>query len=550
MGIKEKFSESRLYHLFLTMNIKQKFTFTSAVLLSITFIFLILFIVSDQKRRNYSELNSNAGRLTSLIALTNIENVWNFNQDGLNKNTDSFFQDTDIVSITISDKSESRLIDLKKDVKGNFDFSRSADIVRDDNVIGKVQVSFTSHYRDISIGQTRNKISIILFVILIMVIAGMNYISGLIAAPLVELTSRVRQLASGELVVPKNEELVVGDFNNDLISKEKNELGILIMNFRYLVIKFREIVSAAGEISSTLASSSKELNGTANVFSSNAQNQAAAAEEINATVEEISAGSESIAAIAETQANSFNSVTDQIKELAKGMGEISNIIDDTVSKIMIINREANASEKSIKSMNDSMMNIAKSSGDMTNIIDMITGIADRINLLSLNAAIEAARAGDAGRGFAVVADEISKLADQTTQSIKEINNLIKANESEISSSLSGVENAIQKISYIIEGVNSISGVMGEIQTYMKKRVDESFTVSGEVDALRENSEQIRTATNEQKTGIEEIVKSISSISESTQANAEGTADMAHSSDAILKMAEKLKGEISYFKIKN
>ncbi len=550
MGIRERFMGTRLYSVFLKMNIKQKFTFTSAILLIITFLFLIIFIVSDQRKRNYAELNANAERLTSLIALTNIENVWNFNQDGLTKNSDSFFQDTDIVSITISDKNESRLIDLKKDIQGNFDFSRSADIVRDDNVIGKVNVSFTSHYRDISIGQTRNKISIILLIILIMVIAGMNYISGLIAAPLVELTSRVRQLASGELVVPKNENMVVDNFNNEQISKEKNELGILIMNFRYLVLKFREIVSTTGDISSTLAASSKELNVTANTFSSNAQNQAAASEEINATVEEISAGSESIAAIAETQANSFNSVTEQIKELAKGMGEIGNIIDDTVSKIMIINREANASEKSIKSMNDSMMNIAKSSGDMTNIIDMITGIADRINLLSLNAAIEAARAGDAGRGFAVVADEISKLADQTTQSIKEINHLIKANESEISSSLSGVENAIQKISYIIEGVNSISGVMGEIQTYMKKKVDESVTVSEEVDALRENSEQIRTATNEQKTGIEEIVKSISSISESTQANAEGTADMAKSSDSILDMAEKLKEEISYFKIQN
>jgi methyl-accepting chemotaxis protein len=392
------------------------------------------------------------------------------------------------------------------------------------------------------------RIMIVISIIIMMCAAGLGlYFSSRLTKPVVELTSRVRSIAEGDLTVVSGSSVQSGHADK---SREngKDEIWILIANFRTLVFKLREIVSTSGEISATLASSSKELNATANSFSANAQNQAAAAEQINATVEEISAGSEGIASIADKQADNLNNLAGSICNLARGLGEIGNIIDDTVSKIMIINREANESDKSIKTMNDSMMNIAKSSGDMTNIIDMITGIADRINLLSLNAAIEAARAGEAGKGFAVVADEISKLADQTQSSINDINRIIVNNESEISRTLSGVEDTTTKINYIIDGVNSISEIMGSVQKFMQERVEESARVSSDVEDVREKSEQIRTATNEQRVGIEEIVNSMSSISESTQQNANGTAEMAGSSDSILEMAEKLKEEISYFKL--
>ncbi len=389
-------------------------------------------------------------------------------------------------------------------------------------------------------------ISVISIVILLFAVGLGLFFSSRLTKPVIELTDRVKKLADGDLTV-------AGKRSDDEIAErkdqnEKDEIRILILSFRYLVDRLREIVSTAGEISVTLASSSKELNATANSFSVNAQNQAASAEQINATIEEISAGSEGIASIADMQADNLNILAGSIRDLARGLGEIGNIMDDTVTKIMVITKEANDSEKSIKQMNESMITIAKSSGDMTNIIDMITGIADQINLLSLNAAIEAARAGEAGRGFAVVADEISKLAEQTQTSINDINRIIRNNESEISRTLSGVEDTTAKIEYIIDGVNSISEIMGKIQGFMQERVNESAKVSSDVESVIEKSEQIRTATSEQKIGIEEIVKSMSSISESTQQNAEGTTEMAKNSDSILDMAEKLKDEISYFKL--
>jgi len=390
-------------------------------------------------------------------------------------------------------------------------------------------------------------ILIALFVLMAVFFLGWYY-SRQLTDPVVLLTEKLKSLAQGDLSVVSNINNVE-DIKNIESNSDRDEIGILILSFRYLVLKLREIVSLASDVSVNLASASNELSATANTFSTNAQNQAAAVEEVNATVEEISAGSEGIAEIAETQANNLNRLTESIRELAKGLGEIGNIIDDTVSKIMIITKQANESETSIRMMTDSMMTIAKSSTDMTNIIDMITTIADQINLLSLNAAIEAARAGDAGKGFAVVADEISKLADQTQMSIKDINNIIRGNETEISRTLSGVEDTTTKIKYIIDGINSIANVMADIQKFMQERVEESSRVAIDVEKTQEKSEKIRVATTEQKIGIEEIVKSMSAISESTQVNAEGTEEMAKNSDSILEMAEKLKGHMSYFKLK-
>lgn len=387
--------------------------------------------------------------------------------------------------------------------------------------------------------------------ILILTVFFGYYASGGLTGPIIEITERIQKLAEGKIFLIKNGASRAKPENAHKPEiHEKNEIRILINSFRQLVVKFREIVTTTGEISASLSEASGMLRSSANSFSANAQSQAAATEQVNATIEEISAGSENIADIAGRQADNLNRVTGKIKDLARGIGEMGSIIDNTVSRIMIITKEANAGKDSISSMNESMIKISRSSGDMTNIIDMITGIADRINLLSLNAAIEAARAGDAGKGFAVVADEISKLADQTSISINEINKLIKDNEEEITKGLSGVEDTINKIGYIIDGINSIASVMGEIQKTMQKNVEEGTGVSAEVDRLREGSEQIRSSTNEQKVGIEEIVKSMSSISDSTQQNAEGSIDMARSSDGIFSMAVKLSEEISYFKLED
>jgi len=197
-------------------------------------------------------------------------------------------------------------------------------------------------------------------------------------------------------------------------------------------------------------------------------------------------------------------------------------------------------------MHESMGKIGASSREMTGIIKIINDISDQINLLSLNAAIEAARAGDAGRGFAVVADEISKLADQTAASIKEIDSLISVNEREIERGMTNVNETVGVIGTIIDGVSSIAGVMDSIYESTEKQLGINENVNREAGAVKGRSDEIANATGEQKIAITEIVKSISSINELTQAIASGSEEMSGNSEEMAGMAETLKSKVGYF----
>jgi methyl-accepting chemotaxis protein len=195
-----------------------------------------------------------------------------------------------------------------------------------------------------------------------------------------------------------------------------------------------------------------------------------------------------------------------------------------------------------------MGKITKSSQDMVGIIAIINDISDRINLLSLNAAIEAARAGEAGRGFAVVADEISKLADQTATSIKEIDSLIKLNTDEINLGMNNITGSIRLIARIIEGVTSISTMMDTISAGMKEQTSINTLVLGDADMVKRRSEEIRIATEEQKSAVGEVVKSVGSMNDLTQSNAAGSEQMAQSSESVASMADYLKESMSFFRV--
>jgi len=207
---------------------------------------------------------------------------------------------------------------------------------------------------------------------------------------------------------------------------------------------------------------------------------------------------------------------------------------------------ATEGEKSLQSMNESMQKINSSSAEMTNIVGIINDISDRINLLSLNAAIEAARAGDAGRGFAVVADEISKLADQTQSSIKEIDSHIKINNNEIIRGASTVGDAVSTISKIIDGVNSINTMIDEISGQMAHQQNLNSQVNAEAEHVINRSDEMKMATEEQKIAVTEIALSISSVNELTQSNSAGAERLFGHAKHVREQAEHLMNEMFGF----
>jgi len=322
---------------------------------------------------------------------------------------------------------------------------------------------------------------------------------------------------------------------------EKTEAGRIQM----LEIN-RDLLSSLQKISETLDSSSHLMSGNSSRFSGNIQNQASIMEEITASIEEVSSGSENISSNVDEQARSITSLTELMNELFLLTKDMAEKTSSTLNKTIDITKEAEAGEKLISEMDESMKEINLTSGEMSNILNIINDISDKINLLSLNASIEAARAGDAGRGFAVVAEEISKLADQTSASVKDIDRLIKKSESEVGKGMISVGETIKAIGKIIAGVSSIKEMVININHATEKHLESNGRVINEAESVKSKSDYIKEAAFIQNKASEEMVIAITNANEISQSNAASSQEISDLSVNISEMAGEIKVKIAEF----
>ncbi|HPO45480.1 MAG TPA: methyl-accepting chemotaxis protein [Spirochaetota bacterium] len=274
-------------------------------------------------------------------------------------------------------------------------------------------------------------------------------------------------------------------------------------------------------------------------FNDRMQSQAATFEEISATLEELRGSSENIHDSSLEQIDG-NVKMDEIVEAFRHIkDETRENLGLTNSQIQgIANRSQEANDK-IMDVENTMNTIAAQSKRISETVNIIVDIADKINLLSLNASIEAARAGEHGKGFAVVADEIGKLAVMTTESIKEIEKVLSLNDAVTGEGVNVIKTSSATIK---EMINSISGSNKNIQILQDSLMVEEKYINAIIKQMEENirlARLIGTGTDEQKNALENTGNAIEDLNAIVSDMVKEINELAASSRVVLESARYL-----------
>jgi methyl-accepting chemotaxis protein len=377
-------------------------------------------------------------------------------------------------------------------------------------------------------------------------VAGMcaGVILALILGVLLSL-SIARPLAKG-VAFARN--VSAGDFTQKLSLTGKDEVGTLASALNAMVEKLGDVVDSIQQSAEQVASSSKEISTTAQSLADGAQNQALTIEQTSASMEELSASVSRVAENAQSQAKaaeqgitSMAKVNRLIQHFSRELQEIEGLAGQSVEK-------AEEGARSVERVAAGIGTIAESSEKIRGIVEVISDIADQTNLLALNASIEAARAGEHGRGFAVVANEVSKLADRSSASTKEIGALIRKSVENVSGGVEiarGSREAMEGIRASSQKVREmIAGLSGSISQQVAAVEDLSKALGG----VSEMSGGISAATDEQTASARQVSTAMEAVSELTQVAASAAEELSASTEQLAGMAHNLQRTVAQFKI--
>lgn len=377
-------------------------------------------------------------------------------------------------------------------------------------------------------------ISTMLMAILLTILI-INFTGRKIIEPMHILSAKFKEISEGN-----------ADLTKELPEQKITEISDVSIGFNEFQAKLRGIIIKIKDTSLTMASAMEQVASTTVGISENIQKQSSMELVIIETTKKNNAVIEEVAFDTDVQCNISEILGTMIKDLSKSIKDLSTEAKTAMDMSNNVTYKITEGEKSLHTLNTIMQNVERSSKEMNNIVALINDISDQINLLSLNAAIESARAGDAGRGFAVVAEEISKLADKTAVNIKDINKLIKVNDSYINDGMTSLTKTVSSISSINIDINNISSVINKMSEFMhQQHIYEEQTQKQSV-TMKTLTEQIKGSIDNHRTSTLSIQQTVEEIGTMGQDNAAAIEELAASTEEITGISQDLDRMVNLF----
>lgn len=411
--------------------------------------------------------------------------------------------------------------------------------IKDDNgqLIALLGIDYSADYINTIIKTSVIKQIVIAIIGILILLVLVYIIIDRLLKPLKKVVNVANQVANGELID------VDLETSKDEIGKLSESIRTMVANLQHIILNIRNtsnhVSSAANQLTvhaGETYNSSTNIALDMNQITQNAEASMTMTEETAAAMEETATGIQQIADSANVAAESSISAS-QASERG------NEVVQQVIAQMELIN-------DSVEQIGTTINGLHVNTKKISEIVSLITAIADQTNLLALNAAIEAARAGEHGKGFAVVADEVRRLAEQSSQSATEIYNLISSIQSDSNASITVMEKGKEDVKVGMAFTNEVGEIFKEILTSSEEVASQIREISAASQQISASSEEVAASVNNIKQSAEQSAEFSSNVSNSTQEQLSTMQEVKDASSSLGKTAEELQGLVAKFKLEN
>ena len=345
-------------------------------------------------------------------------------------------------------------------------------------------------------------------VLLLLMLVGW-FITNSITRPLDATVKAMREIGAGD-----------GDLTVRLSERGRDEVMELAKYFNVFTNKIQNLVAEVKNSVESVAAAASQMSATSEQAAYNQARQAQETDQVATAMNEMSA---SFLDVARNAGDASNAATDTDKSTADGRKNVE-LASAAIARLA----------EQVRQSTEVIHQLSEDSSNIGTVLDVIRSVSEQTNLLALNAAIEAARAGEAGRGFAVVADEVRSLASRTHESTEEINRMVTQLQARAEQAVTVMAASIKETEQTVNAVESTTGSLNSI--------------AGAVGHIRDMNHQIASAAEQQAAVAEEINRNIIRLVRLSEENASATEQTRVSSTDLAALSDRLRNQVGQFKV--